>query len=538
MFDELRKSLFITPSKGAIFKNVFDRETFKKEHQSTSENDCTVYTSTGNIFLDDFASLSGYIRKRNISDIFQTMCDLYKENPLLALKETGYLRLITRKSVLVDGTKLTTQRGQGLKFEYIIRLIWLAINHEDVFVKNMDAFFAIGSYKDFIEMMRYDAFYNTKAAFNWDIILEATKRWLNNDQTADLVKKYLPKIRCKRQCHTLREQANSIIGKAIAHKLYPTMAKEFAYNEYRKLKSSGKAHVWQKLITQGRYNEIDWSTVPGRALNKLVTGKFLNNHNLSASYMEWIDKQPVAKFTGYPYELLENNYCTVYQEKTINKQFMQLVKNAPATTEPFIVCLDTSFSMTSLVTKNYTALQIAVSMAIYFSYLLKGIFENTFLEFSKTTEIRKWCGDTPLDKVNNTKYSHACGNTDVLSVARLLVKLKKTYPNESFPTGALIISDGEFDYTRSRPPLEVFKNILATAFDKEFVDNFKLVLWDVRGGSPVFESLYDEPNYFYMGGLDPSGLAFLMNKGKNSPKTAEELFNAAMDQDLLDILCD
>ena len=41
-----------------------------------------------------------------------------------------------------------------------------------------------------------------------------------------------------------------------------------------------------------------------------------------------------------------------------------------------------------------------------------------------------------------------------------------------------------------------------------------------------------------MGGLDPSGLAFLMNKGKNSPKTAEELFNAAMDQDLLDILCD
>lgn len=41
----------------------------------------------------------------------------------------------------------------------------------------------------------------------------------------------------------------------------------------------------------------------------------VKNHNLETKYQEWIEKQPVAKFTGFVYELGKqvpsvNNYMT------------------------------------------------------------------------------------------------------------------------------------------------------------------------------------------------------------------------------------
>ena len=86
--------------------------------------------------------------------------------------------------------------------------------------------------------------------------------------------------------------------------------------------------------------------------------------------------------------------------------------------------------------------------------------------------------------------------------------------------------------------------MLDGGFSKEFVDNFKIVLWDIRndyyGGrkSATFEEVADCPNFFYMSGLDPAGIAFLTGTSKmqSIPKTAEELFEAAMTQELLEQL--
>ena len=68
-----------------------------------------------------------------------------------------------------------------------------------------------------------------------------------------------------------------------------------------------------------------------------------------------------------------------------------------------------------------------------------------------------------------------------------------------------------------------FKELLLKAgFSKEFVDNFKIVLWDIRNGyyggrkKATFESLADAPNFFYMSGLDPAGIAFLTGTTKCS----------------------
>ena len=91
---------------------------------------------------------------------------------------------------------------------------------------------------------------------------------------------------------------------------------------------------------------------------------------------------------------------------------------------------------------------------------------------------------------------------------------------------------------------EAFKEHLSKCgFSKEYVDNFKLVLWDVPdnyyGTSTLkFEALANTPNIFHMSGFDPAGIAFLTGtkQVESIPRTPEELFETAMQQDLVQML--
>lgn len=108
---------------------------------------------------------------------------------------------------------------------------------------------------------------------------------------------------------------------------------------------------------------------------------------------------------------------------------------------------------------------------------------------------------------------------------------------------------GESDWssrsnTSRETVFEAFKNhLLKCEFSKEYVDNFKLVLWDIPNGyyrdpTPKFEALANTPNIFHMSGFDPAGLAFLTGTKQVTtiPRTPEELFETAMQQELIQLL--
>lgn len=91
---------------------------------------------------------------------------------------------------------------------------------------------------------------------------------------------------------------------------------------------------------------------------------------------------------------------------------------------------------------------------------------------------------------------------------------------------------------------EAFKEHLSKCgFSKEYVDNFKLVLWDIPNSyygssTPKFEALANTPNIFHMSGFDPAGIAFLTGTKQvtSIPRTPEELFETAMQQELIQLL--
>jgi len=567
--------------------NIFEKERFAREHRTLSENGSEKYTTTGDPFLDDFAKLSLYKAPRDVDDIFATMESLWAHNPLKTLQMTVFLRLITRKTVLFTGQKLSTQRGQGLKHEFLGRILWLAYMQPNTFKKNVQYFIVAGSWKDMFDLMRYDLSYNGKQhpMLDWTFMMNLVVDGLQNEGQVNLIKKYLPQIRCASQCKTLQQQANAVIGRRIARALFgnPSDEKEkaYIYRQYRKVKTTGTAHDWQKKISQGDYIHINWDTVAGRALQKLVNSKFLENHNLEEIFSNWMLSQETAKFTGYAYELfkdagygysggtsIEQLYPKKYQRELVNKQFNQLIEIAKQDMNRqtgFIVALDVSGSMTSKSPgTDSSAYSVGRAMALYFSELLQGKFAHTYLAFSNTVVIDSFSGKTPLEKYyHNYKKYNAC-NTNFFQIAQLFGTLKaKGYKEEEFPTGIICISDGEFDRpcgdwntsgdsgwryrgNDSRETVfEAFKNYLRThGFSQEYVDNFKMVLWDVPscyyGGKPTmkFEALADTPNIFHMSGYDPAGIAFLTGttQVQSIPKTPEELFEAAMQQELIQLL--
>lgn len=572
MFEKRKTSLFaksgIAAHTPTASTSAFVKESLKASATTTAlGNGAVKFTTTGNDFVDQFGKVTNYKAPRAFSDVAKDMSLLFSQDRRLAIAFMFYLRMVTRVVAFFDGLRTSvSQRGQGLKHEGIMRMIWLAVHHPDLFAKNLHLLVAVGSWKDIFVMLQYDLIYNgwENRKLDWKFLGEFLLAGLENPNTSNLVKKYLPQIKANSACKTVDAQADNIISKWICSLLFGTKEHDVAsrraadYKKYRVLKTSGTAHQWQQLISKGKMLEINFNTIAGRALAQLVSGKFIVNNKLEADYEKWLATKPIAKYTGFVYELFlplgithRANPLKQYQEDTINKQFLGLIETAKKGMKEgdggLMVVIDSSGSMTSVVPgTKVSAYSVAKSMALYFSYLLKGPFSDHFLEFSDSTIMKTWKGKTPLDKYRNERSSIVAG-TNFQSVGNHFGKiLKSGIPESEFPSGILCVSDGCFNNSGSnKTETKALKARLKKyGFSDEYINNFKIILWDVPNnyyGKPqtAFEEFADTPNLFQFSGLDGSVVAFLTGTTHQTttvPTTSEELFLAAMDQEVLNMV--
>jgi len=459
--------------------------------------------------------------------------------------------MITRKTDVFGGKTNEPQRGGELKHEGVMRMIWLHTKAPKTFWKNVTLLITVGSWKDIFTMLRYDLVHHgwDNKILDWNKFGQLILGGLNDDGQVDLIKKYLPQIKSKSACKTVDAQANTMIGKWICSLLYGNKDGGKTYKMYRKLKSSGTAHEWQQLISQGKHKFIDFDKVHGRALNKMVRSNYLDNQGLRDKYDNWVsDDSTEVKYTGFVHELFEKlphrlSELGKAEQTTINKQFETLVNKAKGTEDrntSLIVVRDTSGSMRSTAQgTNMSSNAIAKSLALYFAEFLDGAFENAWIEFNSSAKMHTWKGNTVLEKWYNDNSDYI-GSTNFQSVIKLFGKLKQQGIDESeFPSGILCISDGEFNPGQlGKTNVETAKNNLRNyGFSEEYIENFVICLWNIPNSyyynsTPKFETFDDVSNVFYMSGYSASIVQFLMS----GVKTATELFEEAMNQEVLNLV--
>lgn len=555
MFTSKQENLFEVPAKKAKTTNStsgmtssFVSAAMKRGAETRSENGALKYSTTGNDFVDQFGLLGSYKAPRSFDMISKDQELLWSQNKLKTVAFTLYIRMITRITD-VFGTKTSvSQKGAELRHEGIMRMIWLHLNAPKTFWNNVPLMVSVGSWKDVFTMLQYDLVYNgwNNRKLDWDKFGKFILTGLKDETQNNLIKKYLPQIKTRSACKTVESQADNMIAKWICSLLYGSKSKEgTTYRMYRKLKTSGTAHEWQKLISQGKHDLVDFNTIHGRALNKLVRSKYLTNQGLSDKYNAWISKDSTeAKYTGFVHELFEKlpsvkSYLDANKIETINKQFATLVKKGGEVKKDtsFIVVRDTSGSMSSTATgTNMSCYNIAKALALYFSEFLTGKFSNAWIEFKDDAKMHEWKGETPIDRWYNDK-SDTIGSTNFQSVINLFVKLKAQGVSESeFPTGILCISDSEFNPAQlGKTNVETAKSTLRrSGFSDEYVNNFVIVLWNLqsytRGNK--FETHGDVQNVYYFSGYSAATVSFLTDNIKN----ASELFDAAMNQEVLSLV--
>lgn len=521
-----------------------------------TENGAAADSSTGDIFLDDFGQ-AGTFRNRSMSEIDATMSPLWNSNPLLTLQSAFYFRMVTRKVKFKGTSTEKVQKGAGLKDEFLKRYLWIHGASKDVFYKNLWLIPAVGSWRDMWQLMFY--------AETHGIEIEREKLFavMVLAHTDDLFLKYMPLEKAKSKLASDRSKAMNKFAREFRSYLGASP------REMRKMKSDGKGHIWQQLISRKNFKSIDWNTIPGKALAILTSGEFMTNHGLVKSYEAWLDTQPIAKFTGYPYELFKDLReakhtgmgITNYKKKTIDKQFEGLLEKARKDQGGFKenvwTAIDTSgsMSMSSYALDDGTLpLDMCLSLGIYFSSLNEGAFKDHVIMFDAKSRTKKLTG-TATDKYKQlTDASTAWGNTNFQSVIDEVVRIRKTNPHipiEEYPTTLLVVSDMQFDpvngsmWSQKAPTKAQSDSNHAIAMAKlkaVGLPDVKVVWWQVRnGGVSNFPSGITDPGTYHFSGFDGSILTMLLgqepvinDKGERVQPSALEVMHAAYTQEILE----
>lgn len=529
--------------------NAFIKQNEMGAGTALTENGALSYATAGTTLIDQFAH-AGTARGRDIATVWQEQGQLWAENPEMALKFPFYLRMITRQTNIGNGKKTEkVQRGQGARDEAFKRLLWIAKYHSDEFYRNLWLVPVVGSWKDLWVLLSMDDTLNKEQFFR--VIAEG----INDENSRDLVKKYLPRIRSDKKCTSDWAKKTNALAKEFAHVV------GWTYQDYRTFKSTGKAHEFQRMICSGQFKDIKWNTIPGKALLNLVSGKFLHTHGLEDSYMEWLKKQPVAKFNGYAYELgmkIGNRYCMnlpAVQKITIDKQFDGLIETAKKDDGGIkgnVLCaLDTSGSMGCMINggpAGLTSYDVCVSLGIYFSELNTGAFHNHVAMFDSVSRMLELKGSFSDKWFQIRNASTAWGSTNVQSIVNMVIRTRMQHPEipiEDYPWTWLIVSDMQFNPCGSESNYEAIQRKLRTVFPDEVVDKLKIVWWYCAGreaASKDVPATMDMPGMYLVSGFDGSILQLLLGTkvdektGKAVSMTMEESVNAALTQEVLTLV--
>lgn len=381
-----------------------------------TENGAITHVSTLNGLMDLFA-LGGSYRNRSDDDCIALFKKAFEEDESYALKCLYYIRDI--------------RGGQGERRFFRVVLKWLADNHPDAVLRNME----------YIPLMgRWDDLY----------VLDGTH--LEKDMYKFMKKQFLLDLNCKTPSLLAKwlksENASSKESRRLARKTIEMFG--ISPKMYRKALATlrERINVLERLMSEGRWDEIEFDKIPSRA-GIIYRNAFARNDMTKARYEVFIKSKETKVNAGalYPVDIAHRAFRASRlpyddpERLALQKYWENLPNYYGDREENGIAIVDVSGSMTG------TPMEAAVSLGAYIAENAHGPFANHFITFSARPELVEFNGVDITDKLNRCTSADWGMNTNLEAVFDMLlnVALANNTPQEDMPTRLYIFSDMEFD---------------------------------------------------------------------------------------------
>lgn len=424
----------------------------KKNTTITNTKGSQYYVSTYDSNLDVFSMLSRYNSEEEIIRLFNNALN---EDENLALANLLYI--------------LDIRGGKGERRIFKIIFKELCINHISSALKVLPFISELGRY-DYI-LVGIDTPIN-------DAVISLIKEQLDIDLKSErpsLLAKWLPSHRT--------HNVNSVIAKKIMKGL------NMSEKEYRKTLSvlRNKIDIVEKSLTNKRYENIDFSKIPTKAMLKYTNAYIKRMPEKYSEYKNQVKSGEMKINTDglFSYEIVKK----LLGSSNIDDELCDLMWNnqndvLKGCNTNVLVMADTSRSMMCYGGIPYAT---SIGLALYTAERNSGIFKNHFITFSDKPYLCEVKGKTIKDKINNIPLIVADTNIDK-AFELILNTAKQNHINQTeLPSHLLIISDMEFDcgvYSKGGTNFDGWKQ----AFKEEGYSLPKIIFWNVAGrtnGVPV-----------------------------------------------------
>ncbi len=354
------------------------------------------------------------------------------------------------------------------------------------------------------DLGRYDYILEANGTTLWPLAIDLIKSQLAADLNSEhpsLLAKWLPSVRTHN------------INNPLANKL----AKELGFTpkEYRKALAAlrAKLKIVEHNLTNKDYASINYEEVPSVAMLRYNSAFIKHDEQRFNEYSESlrIGKKKINAEVLFPYQIIMEALKHNLNKDIINELWKSQADVLEGNNQNVLVVADTSGSMW-----NYNELPIstALALAIYIAERNKGVFHNTFINFSDNPTFQYLKGDTLSEKLRSINYDNWEMSTNIDKALEMILKATLKSDKSECPSHIVIISDMEFDRSiDEKPNYKHWKG----EYKKNGLVMPKVIFWCVSPNQQGIPITKNEDDTCIISGFSPNIFKGILNIESYNP---------------------
>jgi len=354
------------------------------------------------------------------------------------------------------------------------------------------------------ELGRYDYILETDGTSLWPMTISLIKNQLKQDLNSDnpsLLAKWLPSVRTHN------------VDNPFAYKIAIDLG--ISIKEYRKSLTTlrNKLKIVEHNITNKDYKTINYEQVPSQAMLRYYCIFRKNDVARYSDYLKAVKEGKKKINTGVlaPYQIIREIFRNDSDRTTLNELWKNQVDVLEGNDQNVLVVADTSGSMEDY---DFLPITTALALAIYVAERNKGIFHNTFINFSSNPSFQYLKGESLSDKLSSIDYSNWSQSTNIDKALEMILKATLKSDKSECPSHLLIISDMEFDRCVDNKPNYLYWK---QKYEENGLTMPKVIFWCVSPNQKGIPITRNEENTCIISGFSQNVFKGILNMENFNP---------------------